>query len=391
LKPVLEYPNQQTTKKTLKIGIDGRVLQDPKPSGITQYALNIIKGIAALDQKNQYIIFYNSFRKIENTIPYFGSNFQNRIYHFPNKILEWLWKIFPYPKIDKKLKVDIFFSPHFINIPLSKKVKKIVTIHDLSFRKNKNFFSWRKNLWHWQMNPKKICKNFDKIITVSHHTKKDLINIYKIPSEKIKVIYNGAYKITTDFSCNPEKEKSFLAQLNLSKKNYIFCLATLEPRKNISSLIDAFYLIQNRIPEKKLVITGKKGWLYNIIFKKIKKYNLQGKVVFTGFLNEEKKHFLFKNCSVFVFPSFYEGFGIPIIEAVNYKIPIITSSVSSIPEIISDAAILINPHNVNDIARAILEVVNNERVKDILRQKEKNMKEYSWTTAAKQTSECILN
>ena len=384
--------NPQELRKTgepRRIGIDGRVLQDPKPSGISQYAYNIIKELSSIDRKNQYIIFYNSFREVENIVPTFGDNFQSRTYHFPNKILEWLWKVIPYPKIDRVLNVDVFFSPHFINIPLTKKVNKTVTIHDLSFIKNKNYFSWRKNLWHWQMSPKKMCKSFDKIVAVSDSTKHDLSRIYKIDEGKIKTIYNGARKII-DLFPDEDNELNFLKKLNIEKKKYILFLATLEPRKNITGLLDAFNLIKEKA-NLKLVIAGKKGWLFKNIFKKTENYDLEQKVVFTDFINEEEKHMLFKNCSLFVFPSFYEGFGIPVIEAANYKVPIITSSSSSIPEIIKDSAILINPHNINDLARAILEVTNKKQLQNLLIKKENGTNDYSWRESARKTLDYILS
>lgn len=385
----MTHQNAQSSTKPLRIGVDGRVLQESKPSGIPQYALNILTEIAKLDKKNHYIIFYNSFRNIKKTIPFFGSNFESKVYRFPNKILEWLWKIFPYPKIDKLLAVDVFFSPHFLLLPLSKNAKKVITIHDLSFEKDKKYFSFRKNLWHWQMNPKKICRNANKIIAVSLNTKKDLIGLYKIRSEKIKVIYNGAIKII-DLYDNKKNEYEFLDKWGLETKKYILFLATLEPRKNITSIIDALNIIKEKT-DYKLAIAGKRGWLFKNIFKKVKKYNLEERVIFTDFVTEEEKHFLFASASLFVFPSFYEGFGIPLLEAKNYNLPIITSAVSPLPEIMKDAAILVNPHNIEDIAEAMLEVINNKKIGGILMQKGNNLKNYSWEESAKQTLEYILN
>jgi glycosyltransferase involved in cell wall biosynthesis len=375
--------------KPLRIGIDARVLQESKPSGIPQYALNLIKEILKLDQKNRYVLFYNSFRRTEKNLTQFEGNIEIKVYHWPNKFLEWFWKVVPYPKIDKILGVDIFFSPHFINIPLSRSVMKIVTIHDLSFIKNKRYFPWKKNLWHWQMNPKIACKKFDKIIAVSEATKKDIVNLYKIEKNKIKTIHNGTRKIY-DFYEN-ENEKNILKKFNLESNDYLLFLATLEPRKNVAGIIDAFAMIHNQIPSYKIAIVGKKGWLFKNIFKKVKKYGLQEKIIFTDFVNEEEKHVLFKNSVAFLFPSFCEGFGLPVIEAKNYSIPIITSNISSMPEIIKDAAILINPHNTNDLANAILKISKNDYLRDMLKSKMISINETTWKDCAFQTLNYLLS
>lgn len=379
----------EAEKKAIKIGVDGRVLQDQKPSGIPYYALSIINELIRSDKNNRYTIFFNSFRKIEQDIPKIDSpNLQYKIYHFPNKFLEWFWKIIPLPKIDRLLDVDIFFSPHFIQIPLSKKVKKVITIHDLSFVKNKRYFSWRKNLWHWQMNPRKICQKAENIIAVSNSTKRDLVNIYNIPEQKIKVIYNGQEQERLLFS--EKEEHDSLNKFNLIEKNYLLFLATLEPRKNIDGVIEAFNLIKNDFPEIKLVIAGKKGWLFDSIFEKIKKNSLEGRVIFTDFITNKEKEILMKNTTAFVFPSFCEGFGIPIIEAKGHGIPIITSSTSSLPEIIKDAAILINPHNTHDIAQSIKMILSNNNLREKLRLKESELPNFSWSDCARKTLDYLL-
>jgi len=375
--------------KPLRIGIDARVLQDPKPSGIPGYAFNVIKEILKLDQKNKYVLFYNSFRKIEKNIPSFEGNVETKVYHWPNKFLEWFWKIIPYPKIDKVLNVDAFFSPHFINIPLSRKVSKTVTIHDLSFIKNKRYFSLIKNLWHWQMNPKVACKKFDKIISVSDATKKDIMNLYDIEEKKIRTIHNGTRKVYDFYE--GENERATLRKFGLQNKKYLLFLATLEPRKNVEGVIDAYAMIHNQIPEYKLVIAGKKGWLFKNIFKKVRKYGLQNRIVFTDFVNNQEKHILFKNSGAFIFPSFCEGFGLPVIEAKNYSIPIITSCVSSMPEIIKDAAILTNPHGISDLSIMIHEVLGNSYLESILKSKMEGVHDNTWKDCASQTLNYLLS
>lgn len=387
---MLKTINKKTdNNQLLRIGIDGRVLQDPQPSGIPNYAKNIITEILKIDNTNKYIIFYNSFRNINKEIPKFEGNIEEKIFHYPNKFLEWFWKAVPYPKIDKILNVDIFFSPHFINIPLSDKVKRIVTIHDLSFVKNKRYFSLRKNIWHWQMNPQKACSNFDKIIAVSENTKNDIANTYKIKEEKIKVIYNGSKLIYNDFDL--EKEKIFLKKFGLEKNKYLLFLATLEPRKNIGGLIDAYAKIQKQNENYKLVIAGKKGWLFKSIFEKVLSYDLRDKIIFTDFVSEKEKYLLYKNALGFVFPSFCEGFGLPLAEAKNYQLPIITSATSSMPEIIKDCAILVNPHNTIELALAITKTIQNQNLRNVLKNKITNSTRFSWETSAYETLQYILS
>lgn len=381
--------NTKKNNKALRIGIDGRVLQDTKPSGIPLYALNVIREMVKIDTSNQYVIFYNSFRRMENNIPRFEGNVEVKVFHWPNKFLEWFWKVVPYPKVDRLLEVDIFFSPHFINIPLNKKTRKVVTIHDLSFIKNKRYFSLRKNLWHWQMNPKTACRNFDQIIAVSQSTKSDIVGLYKIDEKKIRVIHNGERKII-DFY-DQEKIQGVLDKYKIQSQRYLLFVATLEPRKNIEGVIDAFALASSEIPEYRLVVAGKKGWLFKNIFAKVRKYGLEDRVVFTDFINEEEKHILFKEAHLFLFPSFCEGFGLPVIEAKNYSIPTITSSVSSMPEIIKDAAILVNPHNTNDLARAIVKLTKSHFLRSVFKSKMKGVPENSWRECALQTLDILLS
>ncbi|HRY59841.1 MAG TPA: glycosyltransferase family 1 protein [Patescibacteria group bacterium] len=373
---------------TLRIGIDGRVLQDAQRSGIPSYAYHIVHEIINNDSLNHYVIFFNSFRRIDYTILKFNQkNVEIKIYHFPNKILEWVWKIFPFPKIDRILNLDVFFSPHFLNIPLSKKVKKIVTIHDLSFEKNKKYFSLKKNLWHWQMNPRRVCKYYDKIIAVSESTKNDLENIYGIKKEKIKVIYNGA---SFEKEINEHLTNEVFLKYGVQKDKYILFISTLEPRKNIEGIIDAYSLIQKN-SDMKLVIAGKKGWAYKKIFKKINKNDLYSKISFTGFINDKEKQILYSNAKCFIYPSFYEGFGIPVLEAKHHFLPTVTSFTSSLPEIVKNSAILVNPHSIYDIAQSIQFIKSNLQLSFILKKKMALIAKNEWDHSGKETLNYILN
>lgn len=369
--------------KKMRIGIDGRVLQEKKLSGIGQYALNIIKEISKNDDY-RFIIFYNSFRSRKSGLPDFGQNTEQKIFRLPNRILEWAWRFFRWPHIDRILKVEAFFSPHFISIPLSSKVKKILTIHDLSFERNKRFFPINRNLWHWQMHPRRASEKYDKIIAVSNNTKKDLIEKYQTSPEKIAVIHEGCH------TKNLNIDKTILNKWGIEEKQYILFLATLEPRKNIESIIEAYQML----PDKKypLVIAGKKGWLFQKIFQKIKEYQLEENIIFTDFVSEEEKKTLFAGSILFVFPSFYEGFGLPIVEAASYGVPIICSAVSSMPEIIKDAAILINPHDIAALSKSMQILLGDGKLREMMGQKSKKIAQnYNWEKAGEKTLRYIVS
>ena len=177
----------------MKIGIDIRTLMDRRYSGVSNYTLELVNELLRQDQKNQYILYYNSGQDVADKIPAFNfANAEIISTRYPNKIFNYLMqKTLHHPLIDRFLDVDIFLMPHINFIALSNQCKKIITIHDISFLRYHNFFSWRKNVWHSFINTRKLLNTFDIIVAVSESTKRDLIELLNIPEEKIKVIYSG--------------------------------------------------------------------------------------------------------------------------------------------------------------------------------------------------------
>lgn len=376
--------------KPLRIGIDCRVLQQTNYSGIPSYAYNIINGITSIDQENKYVLFFNFFKNIRNVLPDFDKreNVEYRIYRFPNNLFEASWRFLSFPKIDKLLGVDIFFSPHIHSIPLSKKTKKILTAHDLSFLKNKNYFNHKSNLWHWFMNPKKMCRSYDKIIAVSESTRNDLVNIYKVPRERVTVIHNGVASNTPKIQ--EINEQDILKKFGVERGSYYLFISTLEPRKNIEGIIEAVKILGDRL-DRKILFAGKKGWKYKEIFKKAASKDIKDKTSFIGFISEEEKSALLANSFGFIFPSYFEGFGIPIIEAVKNKLPIVTSFNSAIPEIIKSGGIMVNPHFVNEISSAIYGLEKSSALRSKIIEKSSEGSFSTWEESARKTLDCILN
>ena len=393
------------------IGIDIRMLARGMKTGVEEYTSNILANMLSLNKNIEYKLFYNGYKKIK--LDYDWLKFPNvelRQYRIPNRFLDTSLYFFNYPKIDKLLKeVDVFFSPHIFLSSVSKKCKSVMTFHDLSFEKYPEFYSASKNYWHFSMNPKKQARKTDKIIAVSESTKNDLVGLYNINPEKIKVIYSGvdlslrearmsvANEMATKQSRDYAQETKARKKYNLPEK-YILYLGTLEPRKNIVGLIKAFEIFKRRRHSRmspaenyKLVIAGSKGWLYRDIFKTVKNSPVKNDIIFTGFIDDEDKSILYSQAELFVYPSFYEGFGFPPLEAMACGTPVITSNFSSLPEAVGDAAIMINPYNLDELYRAMETVLNDDKLKDTLIKKGfEQTKKFSWQKCARETLDFIL-
>jgi glycosyltransferase involved in cell wall biosynthesis len=389
----------------MTIGIDIRVLTRGARTGVEEYTINLLNFLLPLDKKIKYKLFYNAYRKAELNYSWAKlGNVEIKKFGFPNRALFFANRLTNQPKIDRLLKgVDVFFNPHFFVAPVSNNCKKAVTFHDLSFKLYPEFFSRSKRIWQKiLMNAKKEAQKAGKIIAVSNSTKQDLIDFYKIPEEKIKVIYSG---IEQDFKKGISDEKI----LKVKKKyrlpdKFILYFGTIEPRKNLIGLIKAFEIFkknfilkqtQSNIKKKQfsniqLVIAGEKGWLYKNVFKMARQSSFSSEIIFTGFVNNSDKPYLYKLASLFVYPSFYEGFGFPPLEAMSCGIPTITSKFSSLPETVGKAAIMIDPYDIDEFACAMNLALNDENLREKLKKQGfEQVKKFSWQKCAQETLEVL--
>lgn len=373
----------------MKIGIDIRTLMDAQYSGVSEYTLNLIQNILKLDSKNDYRLFYNSARDISGRMPEFDyPNAKVITFNYPNKILNYIgFKLSGLPKIDKLLDVDVFFMPHMNFIAFSKNAKNILTIHDLSFLRYGGFFSLRKNFWHRMLNIGKMVKQADKIVAISESTKNDIIELCGAAPDKIKVIHSGIGKefrvIDKDDARMPEiKDKYGLPD------KFIFFLGTIEPRKNLEGLIIAFDILRMRNPELssyKLIIAGGRGWKSGSIFKAWQKSAHKDDIRFLGYIDREDKPYLYNLASLFVYPSFYEGFGFPPLEAMACGAPVITAFSSSMPEIAGNAGLMVDPYDADGIYSAMEEVLANSRLRETMIKKGlEKAGRFSWSKTAEE-------
>jgi glycosyltransferase involved in cell wall biosynthesis len=278
-------------------------------------------------------------------------------------------------------KFDIIHNPYQFPIILNFKQKYIVTIHDLIQILFPNENQKIVYICQKMMFPK-IVQSIDKIISDSHHTKQDIIKHFKIPEDKIKVIHLAASE-----NYRPLNEKEIINIKQKYNLNYPFILyvGTLEPRKNIPTLLKALYKLKKQGIKHKLVITGKKGWKYKSIFETIDKLNLQKDVIFTGYVPDEDLPALYNAADLFVYPSLYEGFGLPPLEAMQCGTPVITSNTSSLPEVVGDAGIMVNPYDVDELANKMYEVLTNDGLREELSKKGlERAKLFSWKKCAEE-------
>jgi glycosyltransferase involved in cell wall biosynthesis len=379
----------------MNIGVDIRSLMSPIRTGVGEYAYELIGAILKIDKpapgrsrQNQYFLFYNSYNDVAEHTPLWPQ--QNNIHYvaakWPNKLFNASIKMFGWPKLNKLIsrngKLDYFFSPNFNFTALSKNVKRILTVHDLSFKFYPQFFSAKQRLWHWAINPKKQCGQADIIMTLSENTKRDLVDYYQIPPEKISVVGGSVSTVFNRPIIDKEKIKQ---KYNLPDK-FILFLGTVEPRKNIIGLIEAFELAHSSLHSNcSLVIAGNgQGWNKKI-YEKALASPLLNKIEFIGYVEAEDKPALYSMSELFVYPSFYEGFGFPVLEAMASGTPVITSDRSSLPEIAENAAWLINPNRPAEIADAIIKILTNTNLKEHFKKLgPEQAKKFSWETAAKE-------
>jgi len=356
----------------MTIGFDIRSLLDKYYSGVSEYTLNLLTELLKQDDKNNYALYYNCGRDLSGRLPKLSSKQVTTVAtRYPNKLFNYfLQKIVRWPKLDQVLKLnaktDVFLAPHINFLSLSSAPKKVLTIHDLSFLRYSEFFSWRKNFWHRLINVPKLVKQFDAIVAVSEHTKMDIVELLGFSAEKIKVIYAGL---------NPElrpvldiKELDLVRQKYNLPNKFILYLGNIEPRKNISGLITAFNLLKNKTGDRdlKLVVAGATGWKIKETFGAWQLSPYSDDIVFLGYVDKPDKAAIYSLARVFAYPSFYEGFGFPPLEAMACGTPVVASCASSLPEVLGSAALLVDPDNAAEIATALEEAITNEPLRQQL-------------------------
>lgn len=366
----------------MTIGIDIRNI-GKKRTGDEVVFFNLVKNLALIDKSNEYKLFTDigdagTLEKINNDLEIENcKNFE--IVSLPTKN-KFTWNFWTIQKYLRKNPVDIYLTQYITPFLVPKSIKIATIIHDISFKIYKQFIKVS-DLFFLNILIPWSFKRADKIIAVSRFTRDEIIKYYRITPEKVDWIHNAVADDFLKQDTSPEKLEQVKNKYKLLEK-FILYLGTLQPRKNIPTLIEAFSKINK--DNIKLVIAGGKGHNFDRrISEAVKKYNLEEGIIFPGFIDEEDKVAVMKSAKVFCFPSFYEGFGIPILEAMSQGTPVIASDIPPHREIAGEAVIYFNPDNAQELADKLQKVIDNDNLRQELSQKgSEQVKRYSWRKTA---------
>ncbi len=353
-----------------------------------RYIVELTHSLPAFDPQNTYYIYVSKKNK-----SYFTLSEKNIVVKTISSFwcflfFKIIWEQFFLPFSLWKNNVQLYHGTGF-TLPFfkSKKMRYVVTIADMTFFSHPKYHTWWKVFYFQHMIPPTL-KKADIVIAISENTKSDVMKMIKISPEKIKSIYLG---VDEKFLPQQEKEYKEILKKYSIPKPYILFVGMLEPRKNLDGLLRAYAPLKERLNHH-LIIVGKKGWKYEPIFETVKKLELQNHVHFLGYVPDEDVPALYSAATCFVYPSFYEGFGIPIIEAMACGCPVITSNNSSMKEIAGNAAILVDPYNITDIQNAIELLIADKAIR-IKKRKEGiiQAKKFSWEKMVFKTKEVYYN
>jgi glycosyltransferase involved in cell wall biosynthesis len=360
--------------KMLKIVVEADSLVSPQ-AGIGKFNRNLLRNVLALDSKNDYQL-YSFGDPIRKNI----SGFKIHWLWLPRKIYTGLLKIgLPLPYNFLTGRADLYFFPNFIRFPITLG-KSVVVVHDLTFLKYPEVIEGKNLNFLKKFLPKSLAKA-DRVVVISQSTKEDLKKYFKIEDKKISVIYPSL----------PEelrKTPSLKAVAGFKKKNglreYILFVGTLEPRKNIARLIEAVELVSEKFPEIQLVLVGRTGWGWPELLRRMERSSLGPRLKMLGYLEEEELALVYAGAKVFALPSLYEGFGLPVLEAFHYGVPVVTSGVSSLPEVAGDGAVLVDPQSVGEIAVALERVWGNTALREkLVKLGRRQLARFSWRQSAR--------
>ncbi len=367
----------------LKVAFDGQILLKGKKTGIAWCAESILLQLAEQKkiekQFNCFTFAYPSeskaflekYRKLDYQVQ------ECRWFH--DVLYRMIWYYLPIPYsifFKKKADVTVFFN---YAVPPGVYGKKVVFVHDMAYRAFPKTVR-RKTKCFLELVLEKSCKRADRIVTISEFSKQEIIRYLNVPEEKISVIPLGVDRHRFHTGYPAARIKKVKQKYGLEGE-YLLYVGTIEPRKNLKRLIEAYAQLPLYVP--KLVLVGKKGWLYQEIFQTVERLGLKKRVVFLGYAADQEIPLIMAGAKCFLFPSLYEGFGLPPLEAMACGVPVVTANCSALPEVAGDAAVLVEPDKTESIRQGILAVLEKEELrKQMIERGIQQAKKFSWKKTA---------
>ncbi|MBP9797553.1 glycosyltransferase family 4 protein [Candidatus Woesebacteria bacterium] len=355
------------------IGIDGIEANVEQKVGVSVYTAQLLSYFHAKADKNTQFLVYLRSAPV--------ANLPKETEYFKYEVVrqKGLWRDLFFPlHLYLHKKIDVLFCPaHYI--PRFCPVPTVVTIHDLAYEFFPNEFK-KEDLYklkNWTRHSVERARN---VIAVSKTTAEDLHKLYGVRKEKIATIYNGYASIEV-----PSNEE--LDSFGLKPQKYFLYIGTLQPRKNIPTLIQAFSKFHKKHPDIKLAIIGRKGWMYDSIFEEVKRLNIEDSIIFTGYVKCLKM--FYTNAIAYILPSLYEGFGLPVIEAMHYECPVIVSDTPALMEVSDGACLNFPAHDTMALAQALEKVIDPSVNKTLIEKGKMRAKDFSWKKTAQKTLEIL--
>ena len=357
------------------IGVDARPLSDPQLTGIGVYLNSLLQAIQELDQENHYYLISNGAIHFEVASPRW-EKLEGRL---PQRKIGALWMQVFVPCLASTLKLDLFWGPrHQLPLFMSKEIKTVLTVHDIVHLLFPRTMSLP-NLVAERLLMQRSIRRADYVMADSISTASGIQEHYQIRPTKIGVVYPGAPAISGRRQDNVADDEEFPGK-------YFLFVGTLEPRKNLRAILGAFALLDTEREHVNLVVVGNIGWKTKDVMSLLKTHRHRFRIHFPGYVDADHLSFIYRNALCLLYPSLYEGFGFPILEAMAHGVPVITSNVSSMPEVAGDAALLVDPNDVEGLAGAMNKILMNGDIRNIMIAKGyERVRKFSWKRCAEET------
>jgi glycosyltransferase involved in cell wall biosynthesis len=351
--------------------------------GIGRYVRELVAALALLDRESEYRLFVAG--AVHSSLSDFSGNFS----WFPTRVSSvWLSRLWHRLRIPIPVQifvgwVDLYHATDFVLPPLFSWTKSIVTVHDLSFVRVPGAASPALRAYLDRVVPDSV-RRASYVLADSEATRRDVLEVYGVESGRVGVLYSGV-DFRFGFSVLDLTIRNFY---RLPERPYVFTVGTIQPRKNYSRLIQALAILRSRNYDLSLVIAGGHGWLEDPIYETIRETGMSDFVHFIGFASDDDLPALYSGAACVAFPSLYEGFGFPVLEGMACGTPVVTSNVSSLPEVAGDAALMVDPYDVEEIAHAIQRVLDDETLRQTMIERGfAQARRFTWERSARQLLE----